>query len=119
MDEDWSDEAPVPNKLDVPFLVPVSPDEEVWPDLPGDQPGGLTQPNVHAERWRRAREHARALIALLLTGALAFVSSYTALAALEGWADADTIELVAASVISPLIGVGGSVAGFYFGRRSR
>jgi hypothetical protein len=66
----------------------------------------------------RIDDLARILLAFVLVGLLAFVIIITAIYAVANPKLEPTIESYLKIVLSPIIGIVGSVVGFYFGARS-
>jgi len=76
----------------------------------------LGAPTLQKDRWDDA---ARVILAFILVGLLAFVVILTCIYAVSGNAKQEaTIESYLKIVLSPIIGIVGSVVGFYFGAKS-
>jgi len=74
-------------------------------------------PSLKKNRWDDA---ARVILAFVLVGLLAFVVILTTIYAVTGNAKQEaTIESYLKIVLSPIIGIVGSVVGFYFGAKSQ
>jgi hypothetical protein len=79
--------------------------------------GQLGAPSLEKNRWDDA---ARVILAFVLVGLLAFVVILTTIYAVTGNAKEEaTIESYLKIVLSPIIGIVGSVVGFYFGAKSQ
>jgi hypothetical protein len=77
----------------------------------------LGAPSLKKDRWDDA---ARVILAFVLVGLLAFVVILTTIYAVTGNAKQEaTIESYLKIVLSPIIGIVGSVVGFYFGAKSQ
>jgi hypothetical protein len=77
----------------------------------------LGAPSLKKNRWDDA---ARVVLAFVLVGLLAFVVILTSIYAVTGSATREaTIESYLKIVLSPIIGIVGSVVGFYFGAKSQ
>jgi len=66
-----------------------------------------------------AQEKVRGRLAQWLTGAVVVLVLFLAVGVAAGWLTPDEVEKVAAVMLSPLIGLAGSAAGFYFGQRQQ
>jgi hypothetical protein len=76
-----------------------------------------TGPSLKKNRWDDA---ARVVLAFMLVGLLSFVVILTAVDAVSGNTNNEaTIESYLKVVLSPIIGLVGSVVGFYFGAKSQ
>jgi membrane-bound ClpP family serine protease len=64
-----------------------------------------------------AQEKVRGRLAQWLTGAVVLLIFFLAGCVAAGWLNPNEVEKLAAVVLSPLIGLAGSAAGFYFGQR--
>lgn len=84
----------------------------------GAASGGVTLgASLKKDRWDDA---ARVILAFVLVGLLAFVVILTTIYAVTGNAKEEaTIESYLKIVLAPIVGIVGSVVGFYFGAKSQ
>jgi hypothetical protein len=75
----------------------------------------LLEPSIQSIKFD---DLARILLAFVLVGLLAFIIIITSIYAVTMPKDEPTIESYLKIVLSPIIGIVGSVVGFYFGARS-
>jgi hypothetical protein len=82
----------------------------------GSGVSAIGAPTLQKNKWDDA---ARVILAFILVGLLAFVVILTCIYAVTGNAKQEaTIESYLKIVLSPIIGIVGSVVGFYFGAKS-
>jgi multisubunit Na+/H+ antiporter MnhB subunit len=67
----------------------------------------------------RDRERIRGVVALLMIGLLIATIAGILVSLATGWLGADGIEKVSTALISPIVGLVGTVLGFYFGSQTR
>lgn len=65
-----------------------------------------------------AQEAVRGRLAQWLTGGAVVLVFFFAVAAAAKWLSPDDVKTLAAVILSPLVGLAGSAAGFYFGQKS-
>ena len=65
------------------------------------------------------RERIRGLAALLLIGLLIATMGGVLIGLARGWVVGDSVEKVSTALISPIVGLVGTVPGFYFGAQTR
>jgi hypothetical protein len=64
------------------------------------------------------QEKVRGRLAQLLTGGAVLLILFFAVSAAADWLRPEEVKTLSAVILSPLIGLAGSAAGFYFGQRS-
>lgn len=64
-----------------------------------------------------AQEKVRGRLAQWLTGAVVVLILFMAVAVAAGWLSGEQVKSLSAVVLSPLVGLAGSAAGFYFGQK--
>jgi len=64
-----------------------------------------------------AQEKVRGRLAQWLTGAVGVLILFLAVAVAADWLDSEQVKSLAAVILSPLVGLAGSAAGFYFGQK--
>ena len=64
-----------------------------------------------------AQEKVRGRLAQWLTGAVVVLILFLAVAVAATWLSTDDVKALAAVILSPLVGLAGSAAGFYFGQK--
>jgi hypothetical protein len=109
-------DAPGP-ELDLSSEPDLSPLSVISTGLASQNAPPLGAPRLKKNRWDDA---ARVILAFILVGLLAFVVIATTISAVTGTKSQEAvIESYLKIVLSPIIGIVGSVVGFYFGAKSQ
>lgn len=82
--------------------------------------GRRAEPNrvaVSTETIKEAQEKIRGRLAQWLTAAVVGLILFLAAAVAAGWLSSEEVKSISAVILSPLVGLAGSAAGFYFGQK--
>jgi fumarate reductase subunit D len=98
------DEPPGPGKLDLTATEPAG-------RLPENEPLAVAKP-FDPERWH---EYVRTGVALAIIAAVIVETLILTIAFVAGGIAASALSAATAAIVTPLVGIAGTVLGFYFG----